>query len=265
MDNLLKSIFSSEEEELYVLDCLAYFMMFMALATFFTLLFENVPYGRYASSKYGFPVNVKLAWFIQELPAFCIPLGLVFWTSSAKSSQLANQLLLAMYFCHYVQRALIYPFLIRGGKSTPFASFALAFLFCLYNGYMQTRYLSHYADYPPDWVTHPCFITGSLLWLLGWITNVHSDHVLRNLRKPGETGYKIPRGGLFEYISGANFFGEIVEWAGFALAGFSIHSAAFALFTFVVLSSRAVSHHKWYLTKFEDYPKSRKALVPFVF
>jgi 3-oxo-5-alpha-steroid 4-dehydrogenase 1 len=50
-----------------------------------------------------------------------------------------------------------------------------------------------------------------------WI-NIQSDGILRNLRKPGETGYKIPRGGLFRYVSGANFLGEIVEWSGFAIA-----------------------------------------------
>lgn len=38
---------------------------------------------------------------------------------------------------------------------------------------------------------------GSVLWLVGWLVNVHSDHILRNLRKPGETGYKIPTGKLF--------------------------------------------------------------------
>ncbi|XP_029920103.1 3-oxo-5-alpha-steroid 4-dehydrogenase 1 [Myripristis murdjan] len=265
MDELLSRLFSSEEEESHMLDCMAHFMVFMAACTLVTLLFENVPYGRYASSKYGFAVNVKFAWFIQELPAFLVPLALLLWTSSSKTSLLPNQLLLAMYFCHYTQRSLIYPFLIRGGKSTPFASFALAFVFCVYNGYMQVRYLSHYAEYPADWVTHPCFIAGSGLWLVGWLVNVHSDHILRNLRNPGETGYKIPRGGVFEYVSGANFFGEITEWAGFALAGHSVHSAAFAIFTLVVLTSRAVAHHKWYLAKFDDYPKSRKALIPFVF
>ncbi|KAL0962104.1 hypothetical protein UPYG_G00335720 [Umbra pygmaea] len=200
----------------------------------------------------------------KELPAFLVPLCLVLWTSASKTTNLANRLLLAMYFCHYVQRSLIYPFLIRGGKSTPFASFALAFVFCVYNGYMQVRYLSHYADYPADWVTSPCFITGSLLWLVGWLVNIHSDHILRTLRKPGEIGYKIPKGGLFEYVSGANFFGEIIEWGGFALAAHSVHSVSFSIFTFSVLASRAVAHHRWYLQKFEDYPKSRKALIPFI-
>ncbi|XP_076863882.1 3-oxo-5-alpha-steroid 4-dehydrogenase 1 [Brachyhypopomus gauderio] len=265
MDTMLKTLFSSDREELYVLDCLSYFMILMAFVTCLALFFENVPYGRYASSKYGFPVSVRAAWFIQELPAFIVPLALVLWTSSSKTMFLPNQLLLGMYFCHYFQRTFIYPFLIRGGKPTPFVSFALAFVFCIYNGYLQARYLSHYAEFPPGWVTHPCFITGSCLWFIGWVINIHSDHILRNLRAPGEKGYKIPRGGMFEYVSGANFLGEITEWSGFALAGHSVHSAAFALFTAIVLSSRAAAHHKWYLMKFEDYPKPRKALIPFIF
>ncbi|XP_061671807.1 3-oxo-5-alpha-steroid 4-dehydrogenase 1 [Syngnathoides biaculeatus] len=264
MDNLLSALFSSSAEEQYVLDCMAYLMILMAAYTFVSLLFVNVPYGRYASSAYGFPVNPKLAWFVQELPAFLLPVCLLVWASSAKTSLLANRLLIGMFLCHYSQRSLIYPFLIRGGKPTPFVSFVLAVVFCIYNGFMQIRYLSHYAEYPADWVTHPCFIAGSTLWLLGWLTNLHSDHILRNLRRPGESGYKIPRGGMFEYVSAANFFGEITEWAGFALAGQSVHSAAFAIFTAVVLSSRARAHHKWYLAKFEDYPKNRKALIPFL-
>lgn len=104
MDALLSWLFSSEEEELFVLDSMAYSLVFMAACTWVTLLFENVPYGRYTTSRYGFPVNAKLAWFIQELPAFLVPLLLVVWTSSAKTSLLPNQLLIAMYFCHYVQR-----------------------------------------------------------------------------------------------------------------------------------------------------------------
>ncbi|KAG9355726.1 hypothetical protein JZ751_000564 [Albula glossodonta] len=265
MEDVFTTLFGSKAGELYVLQCMAYIMIFMAGTTFLTLLFENVPYGRYASSKYGFPVNVKFAWFVQELPAFLVPVYLVLGTSALKLSQMCNRFIVAMYFCHYAHRSLIYPFLIRGGKPTPFVSFALAFVFCIYNGYLQIRYLSHFAEYPADWITHPCFIAGFMLWLVGFLVNVYSDHILRNLRKPGETGYKIPVGGMFEYVSGANFLGEIVEWSGFALAAHSIHSTAFAIFTFVVLSSRAVAHHRWYLEKFEDYPKSRKALIPFVY
>nr|XP_061838379.1 3-oxo-5-alpha-steroid 4-dehydrogenase 1-like isoform X1 [Nerophis lumbriciformis] len=264
MDSLLSAIFSSEENEQCVLDCMAYVMLLMAACTFVALLSQSVPYGRYSTGK-RFPVNAKFAWFVQELPAFLLPVCLLLWTSSARTSLLANQLLIAMYLCHYAQRSLIYPFFIRGGKPTPLVSFVLATMFCTFNGFMQIRYLSHYAHYPADWITRPCFLAGCVLWLIGWLMNLHSDHILRTLRAPGESHYKIPQGGMFEYVSGANFLGEILEWAGFALAGQSVHSAAFAVFTAVVLRSRAVDHHRWYLDKFEDYPKTRKALIPFFY
>ncbi|MBN3299933.1 S5A1 dehydrogenase, partial [Amia calva] len=244
MTNILFYLFGSETNEQSILENMSYVMLLMGGVTFLILLFENVPYGRYASKRYGFPVNVKFAWFVQEMPALVVPLLLLLTTSAARASYLPNRLLIAMYLCHYLQRSLIYPFLIRGGKPTPFLSFASAFVFCVFNGYLQVRYLSHFAMYPAEWITQPCFILGFIMWLMGMLINIHSDHILRNLRKPGETDYKIPKGGLFRYVSGANFLGEIMEWAGFAVASWSIQSASFAIFTLVVLSSRAVSHHR---------------------
>uniref|UniRef100_A0A5F9DFC2 Steroid 5 alpha-reductase 1 n=1 Tax=Oryctolagus cuniculus TaxID=9986 RepID=A0A5F9DFC2_RABIT len=116
--------------------------------------------------------------------------------------------------------------------------------------------------WPCSWST-TC--NGFALWFLGLLINIHSDHILRNLRRPGETGYKIPRGGLFEFVTAANYFGEITEWCGFALASWSLQGSAFAMFTFCVLLTRAEQHHQWYLEKFEDYPKFRKILIPFLF
>eukprot|EP00660_Eupelagonema_oceanica_P014850 gene14850-biopygen37094 len=39
---------------------------------------------------------------------------------------------------------------------------------------------------------------------------------------PETVPYKIPYGGAFEYVSGANFFGEIVEWYGWGIAGVAV-------------------------------------------
>jgi len=55
--------------------------------------------------------------------------------------------------------------------------------------------------------------------------NIHHDGILVALRQKaatkntdGKSEYQIPHGLLFEYISGANYFGEILEWWGFAVA-----------------------------------------------
>ncbi|XP_006012612.1 3-oxo-5-alpha-steroid 4-dehydrogenase 1 isoform X1 [Latimeria chalumnae] len=261
MDRVLG--FVSETEEL--LKYMSYLLILMGILVFLILQFVNVPYGRFASSSFGFPVNAKLAWFIQEVPSLVVPVYQVFYTVNNRLSHLPNQILVTMFICHYMHRSLIFPFLIRGGKPIPFIIFALAFIFCFCNGYLQARYLTHYAVYPSDWITKPCFLLGCITWLIGMLLNIHSDHILRTLRKPGERDYKIPRGGMFEYVSGANFFGEVLEWTGFAVAGWSTESAAFAVFTFLTLCSRAKQHHRWYLEKFEDYPKSRKAIIPFVY
>ena len=109
---------------------------------------------------------------------------------------------------------------------------------------------------------------GIVMFFTGMGINIYSDSTLLNLRgKPvngRRQGYKIPRGGVFEYVSCANYFGEILEWSGFALASGTVAGAAFALFTFCNIGPRAYNHHKWYLSKFEDYPKSRKAVIPFI-
>jgi len=70
---------------------------------------------------------------------------------------------------------------------------------------------------------------------------------------------------MFEYISGANFFGEIIEWLGFAIACWTLGGWAFALMTACNIGPRAYHHHCWYLEKFkETYPKNRKAIIPFI-
>ncbi|XP_021495924.1 3-oxo-5-alpha-steroid 4-dehydrogenase 1 [Meriones unguiculatus] len=253
-----------EFDELRLLDALVYLQGFMACVVFVVLDLVGSTYGRYSSHWHGRQLPARPAWFLQELPSMVWPLYECLRPAATRLVELPNRVLLAMFLIHYVQRTLVFPFLIRGGKPTPLFSFVAAVLFCTVNGYMQSRYLSQFAVYAEGWETHPYFLMGFALWLAGMVINIHSDYILRNLRKPGETGYKIPRGGLFEYVSAANYFGEVVEWCGFALASWSLQGAVFALFTFFVLFTRAKQHHQWYHEKFEDYPKSRKILIPFV-
>ena len=61
-----------------------------------------------------------------------------------------------------------------------------------------------------------------------------------------------------------NHFGEIMEWLGFALMCWNLASLSFVVWTCSNLLPRALHHHKWYLQHFADYPKDRKAVIPFL-
>lgn len=236
----------------------------------------------------------------QELPSFALPAGFAYATyPSAQTTSLANQILLCAFCAHYLNRTFIFPMLIRGGKPTPFSVFVMALCFCLVNGWVQARALTLHHTYPDAWLSDPRFVGGLALFASGMAINIHADLTLIGLRKPGESGYRVPRGGAFELVSGANFLGECLEWTGFAIACWcaprrrvslcapqaaggwrgalsraaccssslarrSFPAAAFALSVWCNIGPRAIQHHRWYLAKFEDYPKHRRALIPFL-
>ena len=102
------------------------------------------------------------------------------------------------------------------GKPTPLSPVLFAFMFTSINGYIQGRYFTHFLTYDFWWFADPRFMVGHLMFLFGMAANIHSDTILRGLRKPGETAYKIPHGqykqasGLSKFLScGENYsFGE---------------------------------------------------------
>jgi protein-S-isoprenylcysteine O-methyltransferase Ste14 len=110
----------------------------------------------------------------------------------------------------------------------------------------------------------PRFCFGLLIFALGMFINIKHDYLLVEQRK-GKEGYVIPRGYLFDYISMPHYFGEIVEWIGFGIATNTLAGYLFSLSTFANLCPRALETHKWYFSKFGDeYPKDRKAVIPFI-
>ncbi len=226
------------------------------------LMFLSAPYGRHARAGWGPTMPTRLAWIVMEAPAALVFLG--FYFAGAHALELAPLALMAMWQTHYLQRAFVFPFKLRPGGRTPMTVVALGFTFNVINAYLNGRWLSHFGAYPLEWLWSPAFIIGLILFVTGYRINHWADHVLANLRAPGETGYKIPRGGLFELISCPNYFGELLEWVGFAIAASSVAGWSFAVFTAANLVPRALTHHRWYRAQFPDYPQSRRAVLPFI-
>jgi 3-oxo-5-alpha-steroid 4-dehydrogenase 1 len=139
----------------------------------------------------------------------------------------------------------------------------MAIFFNAVNGSFLGYFWGYMSDgYTLEWFTTPQFITGLLIFCVGIGFNIRSDNMLIWLRKTSGNGYKIPYGGLFRYISCPNHFSEIIEWTGYAIMVWNMPALAFVVWTFANLVPRALDHHKWYKSHFDDYPKERRAIFP---
>ena len=233
----------------------------IALATFFLLRFVKAPYGRHTKQGWGPQIDNKLGWILMELPSFAL---ILYFLLNYSQSNYASFLMM-LWLLHYAHRTFIFPLRIRTqGKKMPVVIVLSAIFFNLVNAGLNGYYLSFFDDYTTENFLSWKFLLGMLAFALGAAINLRSDQILIQLRKPGETGYKIPRGFLFEYVSCPNLFGELVQWGGFALMAWNCPAATFFLWTGANLIPRALDHHRWYKEKFDDYPRKRKALFPFI-
>jgi hypothetical protein len=231
----------------------------VALITFFVLRIVKAPYGRHAKKGWGPEISNKLGWILMEAPSFLI---ILYFFLSFDHSAYASMLLI-LWLLHYANRTFVFPLRLRtSGKKMPVVIVLSAILFNLVNAWLNGFYLSVFEHYSPENFTSWNFFSGLILFLAGALINLKSDHTLIQLRKPGEAGYKIPRGFLFEYISCPNHFGELLQWGGFALMAWNFPAFTFFLWTAANLIPRALDHHRWYLTNFSDYPARRKAILP---
>jgi 3-oxo-5-alpha-steroid 4-dehydrogenase 1 len=236
-------------------------VILVAAIVFPALLIINAPYGRHLKGGWGPEIPARLCWVLMEVPApICFAVA---YFTGPNAWQPFPLFFFLLFQAHYVHRSIIYPLLARNSQKRSAAVMVLlALTFNTVNGWMCGLAVSHFGSYGPEWLWDPRFLFGTLLFFAGAAINLHSDSVLRNLRAPGESGYRIPHGGFYRWISSPNYFGEILEWLGWALATWSTAGLAFALFTMANLAPRARSNHAWYRETFEDYPERRRALIP---
>jgi 3-oxo-5-alpha-steroid 4-dehydrogenase 1 len=233
----------------------------LAAVVFILLFFVVAPYGRHIRGGWGYTVGNKLGWVLMEA-ASPLVFGLCFFLGGSLSA--ATVVFLVMWEAHYLHRAFIYPFSLRGKeRHMPLAVVSFGLIFNVMNGYLNGRYISVFSGgYANEWLTDPRLIIGVILFITGYAINRQSDSILRSLRGPGESGYKITYRGFYRWVSCPNYLGEVVIWLGWALATWSLPGLAFAVWTIANLVPRAKAHHAWYRKNFPDYPAGRKALLP---
>ena len=243
--------------------------IFLAAAVVFVILtFISAPYGKQSREGWGPGLNYRLAWILWELPSFAV-FGGVYGLGEHRGSP-AALILFILWEIHYFHRTFIYPFRIhpKPGVSSPIILLIFACAFNALNSYLNARWLSHFGEllWQDEWLSDTRFILGIVLFVSGFVMAKRADAILRNLRKSGDCGYKIPQGWPYQRLSCPNYVGEMVEWLGFAIASWSWAGAAFFVFTFANLGPRAIANHRWYQEYFgSQYPVERKALIPWSF
>lgn len=239
-----------------------YTWFFIAVAVFILLLFITAPYGRFIRKGWGIELKNSHGWIVMELPSLIV-FSLCFLYGS-KNSTVPAIILFTLWVYHYFYRSFIYPFTLKGNnKMIPVTIVLMGVLFNIIIAWLNGRFIFEFSEqYNNQWLYDSRFVTGVFIFITGHIINRRSDMILRQLRKNNESGYKIPYGGLYHLVSSPNYFGEIVEWTGWAIATWSWPGFVFAVWTFANLAPRARANHLWYQEQFKDYPKDRKMLIP---
>lgn len=241
----------------------------LAVPVFLVLLKVPAPYGRTVRRGWGPLVSARAGWLIMESPAVVLFAGFFCYFRAAGFD--GNSLAVSLVFvgsweAHYVQRGLVYPFRLRGGKGKMTLSVVtMALVFNILNAYFNTAYLFVIRPIVGlEWLHGWRFIAGCLLFVCGAAINLRSDAMLRRLRSGDNCQYTVPKGFLFEYVSCPNYLGEIIEWIGWAVLTWSPAGLSFAVWTAANLVPRALHYHRWYRATFSYYPRGRKAILPFV-
>ena len=222
-------------------------MALLALAVYIALHYFEAGYGYLFNRKYGFPIPNRIGWVLMECPVFIAMT--VLWLLSDRTWEAAPLALLILFQGHYLQRAFIFPLLIRGNSK-------------IAGRYRGNGHALQYAQRPDarrlDLLHLSCrllrrlvlqstiFHIGAALFVAGMVINLHSDYIIRHLRKPGDTRHYIPRGGMFPLRFVGQLFRRADRMGGLRHRFVVMGRAVFAWWTFANLAPAAASLYKRY-------------------
>jgi len=135
-----------------------------------------------------------------------------------------------------------------------------------------TAYVAYHVNHPL--YTSPCMTqvyAGLAAFVLCELGNFAIHLNLRNLRPPGTTIRRIPMPDsnpltqLYKFVSCPNYTYEFGAWFSFAVMTQCVPAFLFAVAGLVQMAIWAKGKHRLYCKEFPQYPKNRKAILPFLF
>lgn len=188
---------------------------------------------------------------------------LCYWLYFHNALNLTQKIALVMWMIHFAKRFLetiyVHEF---GNLSMP-----------VWNIYKNSIYYWGFGVFCSAWINRPKFPETSKFLLYPALAfmivmmccNFRCHLILKHLRIPGSSVVRIPHGFMFEYVSKPNYFFEVLTWVGFSIiTGGAPCSILFTLAGAKQINEWAVTGHKKYKEQFPEYPKNRKAWIPFI-
>lgn len=248
-------------------------MVILGVGIFITLQFITPAYGMTYNNRWGASISSRWGWLIMETPVFVI-MFVIYINSlltGVKPFNIVTFIFLLIFQTHYLQRSFIFPALMKGNSRMPLSIMFAGIFFNASNAFIQGGWLFMYAPadaYPISWFWSPQFIIGCVLFAAGMVINIKSDRIIRKLRKSrDDNNYYLPQGFLFKYINSSNYFGEIIEWVGFAVMTWSVPGLVFVIWSVANILPRAKAVYNRY-TQFwgEEFTKlNRWKIFPFIY
>jgi steroid 5-alpha reductase family enzyme len=254
------------------------------------------PYGIFYRKNISGPsLNKNIGWFIMESPGLFMFLVFYFAYGTHKFNFIPL-FLLSLWMLHYINRSLIFPFytMKENYKKMPLMLVFFGFLYIMMFSYLNAINISSNPKYTIKWMKNPVFIIGVIIFFIGFFINVWGDYKLQQYKDETKNSakielyesdefnfnklfnkntyftnndkkdYQLPNNGLYNYVTSANYLGEIIEFIGWAVMTWSLPGLLFSIGSISCIGIRALYTHEWYKNNFKNFPKDRKALIPFI-
>jgi hypothetical protein len=226
-------------------------------------------YGKFSDvSKYT--VSPRVGWWIMELPCSTVFLY-KFWLQQNPSQMNKTQLVLGtMFSLHYVYRGWLYPWVVLNvhpeSKGFDVMSAFGSWVVTITHAYLNASWIGKWGKFKTSYLNSFQFFIGLLLYYGGLALIIQQDLLMQSARNvPNAPRYSIPRGGLWEYSTSAQYLAELIAWFGWCTINNFGPNGLFIFFVSLFnLVPRAETNFVWYTNKFGDEftQLGRARLVP---
>lgn len=251
-------------------------MTVLAAVVFTVLQFVTPAYGLTFNNRWGVSIRSNWGWFLMESPVFL--LMLIIYVAALRNGTpftcdtfpWAATVIFVFFQLHYLQRSYVFPSKMKGTSKMPLSIIFTGFFFNMTNAYMQGGWLFyvHPEQYTLSWLWSPQFIIGTVIFFTGMVINMRADIVIRALRKDKyDNNYYLPASPIFKRVNSVNYFGELLEWTGFAILSWSMAGVVFLLWAVANLVPRSKAVYERYEQLFGEEFKQQKRykIFPFIY